>query len=314
MVALLAGAFALRAALQAAELDWGVYQRAERLDWLGTSNALRGVVMLAAFGAFAWFGTVRGWSGAALAAAAVWTSAAAWIGVALTFDRPRVRQTIRDDQPASRSSVRQALRDALPLTLVALLISLCESIPRLVVRGDPDGLRALGYFGAISYLPMIAHFVILQIGLAASRRLAVSYASDASAFWRLAGRLTIIALGLGASLFIVALLAGRPLLKAFYTDEYAAHFAAFLTLVAAQCVLLLASIWGYVLTQARRFWTQVPAHVAITVMTAAAAGLLIPGNAVAGASQTMLVRSGLHAAIYGVVLWMVLRRQASAAR
>src|SRR5262245_40258180 len=42
MAALLAGAFALRAALQAAELDWGVYQRSERLDWLGQSNALRG--------------------------------------------------------------------------------------------------------------------------------------------------------------------------------------------------------------------------------------------------------------------------------
>ena len=308
MLALLSGTFALRMALQAAELDWGVLQRAERLDWLGTSNALRGVLMLAAFAAFPWFGAARGWSGTALAAAAVWTSAVAWTAIAVFLDGGRARRLAADQRPASGDDLRRTLRDCVPLTLVALLISLCDSIPRLVVRGNADGLRALGHFGAISYLPMIAHFVILQLGLASSRRLAVSYASDRPAFWRLALRLTTIAVGLAVGMFLAAFLLGELLLDVLYSREYAEHYPAFLLLVAAQCALLLASIWGYVLTQTRRFWTQVPAHLAVTAATALAAILLIPGQPVEGAAQTMLIRSGLHAAIYGAVLWMVLRR------
>lgn len=312
MAALLAGACALRAALQAAELDWGVFQRFERLDWLGTSNALRGVLMLAAFAGFATAGAAIGWSDAARAAAAVWTTAAAWVGVAVFFDRPLVRRLIGVERQPHPDDLRRTLIDSLPLTLVALLISLCDSVPRLVVRGDADGLRALGYFGAISYIPMVAHFVILQIGLAASRRLAVNYASDPPAFRRLANRLTAVALGLGASAFLAAYLLGPRLLEALYTAEYAAHFPAFLTLVGAQCLLLLASIWGYVLTQTRRFWAQVPFHVAVVAATAIAAFLLIPGRPVDGAAETMLVRSGLHATIYGAALWIVLKRGNSA--
>jgi O-antigen/teichoic acid export membrane protein len=314
MAALLAGACALRAALQAAELDWGVFQRSERLDWLGTSNALRGVLMLVAFAGFATAGPAAGWSGAARAAAAVWTSAAAWVGVALLFDRPRLRRLVGAERPPRTDDLRRTVIDSLPLTLVALLISLCDSVPRLVVRGDADGLRALGYFGAISYVPMIAHFVILQIGLAASRRLAVNYTTDPPAFRRLAQRLTAIAVGLGAAVFLTAYLLGPLLLEALYTPDYAAHFPAFLTLVGAQCLLLLASIWGYVLTQTRRFWRQVPFHIAVVTATAIAAFLLIPSRPVEGAAQTMLVRSGLHAAIYGVALWLVMRRSSAAAK
>ena len=70
-----------------------------------------------------------------------------------------------------------------------------------------------------------------------------------------------VAGGLGAAVFLLVWLAGPRLLQIAYRSDYADLFDAFLTLVSGQCIILLASAFGYVLTQMRVFWAQVPIHV-----------------------------------------------------
>ncbi|MBI5863467.1 MAG: hypothetical protein HZB38_02935 [Planctomycetes bacterium] len=310
MVLLMAGAFAMRLILQSAELGWGVFQRIERLEWLGLSNLLRGGVMLLAFGGFLGLGRGLGLAvePSQLAVAAAWTTAAGWLLVSLCYDRPRSRaESDPSELAAAPSGLGNVLRDSLPLAAVALMISLCDALPRLVVRGQDQGARSLGHFGALSYIPMIAHFVMLQIGLAASRRLAVAHETDPARFRRLAIRLTGIAFGLGGSMVILISLLGRTLLSALYRPEYAEHFVALRTLAIAQAILLLASIWGFLLTQMRWFWVQVPIHVAVMAVTSLAAWSLIPDNPIEGASQTALIRAIVHCALYGAALFVASR-------
>lgn len=311
LLAILAAAFALRLALQAAELNWGHYQRQYRLDRLGLSNALRGGAMLLIFATVllpSWPGTrvdSREW----FAALAIGLSALAWVAVSVFFDRPRIGLDCSRDAGALQwHEIRKIVHNALPLTLVALLIALCDSIPRLLVRGQADGLRQLGHYGAIAYLPMAAHFVILQIGLAASRSLVLGFESDRARFWKLVRQLTTSALLLGGLVLVIVIIAGHSILRIAYDAQYALHQDALVTLTLAHCCLLFASVWGYVLTQMRAFWIQLYLHIVVTLATLIAGCWWIPRDPISGAASTMLARGALHAALYGGALVFVRMR------
>ncbi len=242
-------------------------------------------------------------------AAAIGLSALAWGAVSLFFDRPRTRvDCSSSDGKLQGHEIRKIIHDALPLTLVALLIALCDSIPRLLVRGQSEGLRQLGLYGAIAYLPMAAHFVILQIGLAASRSLVLGFESDRESFWKLVRKLTVVALVLGSTAYLIVLIAGRTILQFAYDSDYAGHQGALLTLTLAHCCLLFASVWGYVLTQMRAFWIQLHLHLVVTLITIAAGCWWIPRDPISGAASAMLARGVAHAALYGgAIVFMRLR-------
>lgn len=305
MLAILAGTIALRLSLQSAELDWGIYQRQDRLDRLGTSNALRGLGMLAPFGLILLIPSEcrsvgsQEWS----AAAAIALSLIFWAAVSFLYDRPFTRGVLSSATGgAGRNELRRIANEALPLTLVALLVSLCDSFPRLILRNQSDGLGQLGHFGAIAYLPMAAHFVILQVGLAASRKLALLFESDRTGFWRLVRRLTILAVALGLAVLLVVWMAGQTILRVAFHADYAEHHRPFVILAAAHCLLLLASVWGYVLTQMRQFMVQLRLQVVITAITAVSAMWFIPQEPVVGAAYSALTRGLVHATLYGVVI------------
>lgn len=312
MAVVLVGACGLRFAYQYAELYWGVYQRHERLDLLARSNALRGLIMLAAFGvaiplAVTWSdgSGERGVEGAAVAVAVTFCG---WLLVAWLQDR-RWAQAHTPAAPPPRWSELVALaRCALPLGIVAALISLCENAPRWVIRADSDGLRSLGKFAALAAIPMAAHFVVIQVALASSNRLALRYRDDPRAFLRLGLGLIAISLALGAAVFAAVWLAGPTGLRILYSPEYAVYFESFVVLVAGQCIILPASVLGYILTQMRWFWPQVVVHGIVLGGTMTAAWLLIPESPVRGGAWTMVVRACLQTVLYAGCFWIGVRR------
>lgn len=296
---LVGATFASRLALYHADIYWGVYQKRERLDLLAWSNGLRGAAMIAPLALLALV-VPRDSMGLA-AGVAVAASAAAWVAITGLLDR---RYALAQPGVAldwSRGDLAALLRRAMPLALCVCLVSLADNVPLLVVGAADKTRAALGYFGALALLPMAAQFVVVQIGSAASHRLAQSHRNDRRQFLRTLTRILAVTLAIIGGVLMFTALFGRWLLGAIYTAEYAAHFDAFWLIVVAQCVALPGSILGFVLTSAGRFWPQAAAQAIVLALTAGAAFWLIPGDPIGGAAWTMLLRGSVQTLLFAAI-------------
>ena len=288
-----------------AELYWGLLQKRERLDWLGWSNALRGVAALLPFAVLLPLAGAA--QAATAAAAAAGFQVLAWALLGWFIDRRMALQGVVDRDAVGANSLLRLAWRVLPLGLVALLVNLCENVPRLLIDAQPDGARDLGFFGAVAFLPMIGQFLVVQAALSAANRLAQAYQADRREFRRLTLKLVLATLALSAAILMATWIGGAWLLRVTYTPEYAAYFPQFRVLVAAQCVVLLGSIFGAVVTQMQRFWVQVPIQITVLAATATAAAAWIPADPVGGAAWTMMVRAVVQTALYAVCLLLGLR-------
>ncbi len=307
LIVLYGGVFATRWLLSWTELYWGVMQK--RGDWprFNLSNSLRGVAGILPF-AIA-LPLAAGATGIQTAAAAsVAVQVALWWGITAFVDAPVLRALDNADSRSSRADDFRLLRSAAPMGIVALLINLSENAPRIVIDLLPGGPRDLGYFGALALIPLTGQFLVVQLALAAAHRLATYHLTDRPRFWRLARRLIGGTVLLGAGVFAVTWLCGAWLLRVMYTPEYVQYLPEFLLLVAGQCVLLLGSMFGAIVTQMQRFWVQVPVQMAVLTATSLAAWAWIPANPVGGGAWTMMVRSGVQTGMYGICLLVELRR------
>jgi O-antigen/teichoic acid export membrane protein len=298
-----------------AEICWGVYQRRERLGLMAWSNALRGVTMLLPFVLlFRWLPAL-GWIELdrenptqlmRLAALAISLYVLAWIAIWQLYDRRLVRAPGDVDLHWDWSAVWRLAKQTFPLGLVFLLINLCDTVTQWSIKraAGADGWTALGYFGSMRFITLVAMFLVVQVNTAAGNRLARAYQRDLRAFVRLAVKVTGMALALGVGFLGAAWFHGEWFLRVVYTPEHARHYPEFLILVSAQAIVLLAAVFGSVTTYMRQFWIQVPVHLSVLAITAVTATLLIqPEDPVRGGAWTELVRSATQAVLYlGCVL------------
>jgi O-antigen/teichoic acid export membrane protein len=303
-VLILAGVFAARIVWSWADIGWGTFQRRERLDLLAASVMLRGVALLLPFAVLlpicAWRAPGRladATAGGALLCA-LGAAAALWL-----FDRPRVvRRSASQyawDLSWTRPAVWALARQTFPLGMVALVVSLCDSYPRLLFDKLPNGKTQLGYFGALAYITLAGNLVILQAAAAAANRLSLYYQRDPRAFLRLGAWLTGLALGVGVVVLSVAWCCGGWILRALYTADYARFEPEFRIIVGAHCLALLTNVFGTATTQMRLFWVQVPVQVVTLAATVITANMLIiPASPVRGAAYTALVRAVVQLVLY----------------
>ncbi|MCA9245270.1 MAG: hypothetical protein KDA32_15040, partial [Phycisphaerales bacterium] len=247
---IIAGACADKIALHLADIDWGVYQKRERLDLMAWSNAIRGAAMLAAFLAVIplayWMGASQGLKPAV--AIAVWVYVIAWIAIWQFYDRPRAEMgEMRSSAPTRAADVWRLAVQAFPLGVVALIVTLCDSAPRWIIEAQDDpatpvdeGAAALGYFGSMEIITRIGTLVIVQVGTAAGHRLSTLYQSDIAAFSRLAWRLAGLAIALGGATFLAFALIGKWFLNLVYGPDFAAFSDQFIVLAAGHSMVLLA--------------------------------------------------------------------------
>ena len=213
----------------------------------------------------------------------------------------------------SWGEVRTLMVKAFPLGIVILLMTLTTAIPRWVIEatyGD-EGFRYLGFFAALTYIVIAGNLITIQLGHAASNRLALTFRESLRRFLILLLKLEVVACFVGALMLFVAHLCGEWLLRICYGAEYAAYHSQFMIIVASQCCALVSSILGFATTQMRVFWFQVFVWMLMCAVALGFSLWLVPQDPIRGGAYTMLAVALAQLAAYAVaVLYGILRRPA----
>jgi O-antigen/teichoic acid export membrane protein len=278
------------------EIFGGLQQKHERMDRLGMSLLLRGMLSILAFSAVFFQTRSLVWAAAALPAASFL--------VLVTWDIPKGKSLLRGAPMLAWSleRLRGLALFALPLGINMLLISLNVNIPRYALA-KYSGRSELGIFASLSYVVMAVGLVVNGLGQSVSARLSRYYAEGMLLKFRsLIARLCGAGTLLGLCCLAGAALIGRPLLALLYRPEYAAHLNVFLVLAATSGVSAVASFLGYGITAAHVFRRQLWTMLAVVTTTSAGSLILVPRYHAMGAAFSLLL-----SALVGVCgAWLVL--------
>jgi len=286
---------------------YGLLQKHERMSRIAMSRIMQGLLQLAALGC----AIVA--TGSLFAATAA--MAAMSLAVTVLFDvrsvrilgtllshghRPSFRVAVR---PRRRALARLLLL-SLPLGAAAALDSVNANIPRYVLASS-SGREALGFYAAIAYFLTAQGTVLSAVADAARPRLARHFLESREDFARLTGQLAIIASG-GALLgLLLVQVAGPEILRLVYGPEYASQAALFSWIMVAAIPWQLAGVAGTALSAARSFRALSASFFLMTVVTAAAALLLVPAYGTIGAAWSLGLGMIARLVVCGVSLWLV---------
>jgi O-antigen/teichoic acid export membrane protein len=264
------------------DVFYGLIQQHERMDRIATSLMLKGPLSLLLLGMGVYISGSLTWGVAGLASA--------WAIVLIGYDiRSGILMTSKMPQPRWNPSIlKKLVWLALPLGFVMMLGSLYFNIPRYFIERYL-GERQLGIFASIAYLMVAGNMVVNALGESASPRLAKYYASgDVKAFRSLLIKLVGVALLLGGTAFLIALIAGRQILTLFYTAEYAEQANLFVWLMIAAGISYVSSFLGYGMTAARCFRIQMPLFITVATTSAIACLWLLPKMQLLGAAIALI--------------------------
>lgn len=197
---------------------------------------------------------------------------------------------------------------AAPMGLVMSLISLNTNIPRYFIEHQL-GLRELGIFAAISYLVTAGSTIVMALGQSASPRLSQYYAREQTGdFLKLLAKLFGITAVISVGGWLVALVAGGPILHLLYGPDFAGRSSLFALVMAVAGIGFIGSVIGYAMTSARCLRVQAPLYLCSLLATLAGCWLLIRPYGMTGA--VLALGAGSLAQLLGgsVVVLQAIRR------
>lgn len=279
----------------------GIMQRNERMDLAARSSLLKGI--LSVVGMAAALALTRSLAWGLLLVAVSW--AAMILGYDLPWALRLSRVSLWARQPWRRQWVLTC--EAIPLGLVAVLLSLQMSIPRLFLEAY-QGSRAVGHF------TVMGHFLIagaiangaIQQGL--GPRLASYYAArDQARFFKLFGVLCGMSLLLSLFSLGVVIWFGAEILSFVYGPAYTEQSHVLPYLMLAGVGMYLFASMSTALTVMRSLVSQSWIVAFSAVACLVGSRLLIPPYGVRGAALAIVVAALTSLCGSGVVLFARLR-------
>ncbi|GAB5439620.1 lipopolysaccharide biosynthesis protein [Falsiruegeria mediterranea] len=270
------------------DLNHGMFQRAERLDFVAWSILVRGSAGFLAFAVAFWF-----WRNLPIA---LCFQAVAW---ALAYRVADLRLLERLGQRVAWADLwetdhRKLLRLAwwlLPVGVALLLSRGAISVPSIVLERSA-GLAAIGLFGALVYVHTALNMVANTLGSATSARLRL-YIRDGQhenlrrlMRWMIGGALALALTAVG-----VAWVFGDPILTLVFGQEYAAR-ELFTVIVMGSSLTLLATPLITLLTAAQVLWVRFAIASVAFGASVGASFLLIPAYGVMGAGWAFVLTCG----------------------
>jgi O-antigen/teichoic acid export membrane protein len=291
------------------EIYWGVYQRQERLDLMAAANGWRGLIMLAPFAVVM---PVLAWRGVSEGVLFHWTTglcgvyAVGWLFYAIWVDDRVARGLASLDMSWDWRAISHLARHAAPLGMVILIVTACDNVPQMVLDELGQGAKeALGHYSVMANFILPLNLLVIAIGHGAANRIADSFDRHRARYWRQVAALMGITVVFGLGAILATGLIGEWILVTLYGQAFCEHATVFSIIGLGGGLLLLASMFGLILTATGSFLLQVPVQLVVLVVTIAAAWSWIPQEPVSGAAWTFVARSGVHALLYGVVLILV---------
>lgn len=288
---------------------YGLVQWHERMDLIACSMVLKGLISLAAFAL-----TIALTRSLVMGTAAL---AITWCLVMVTYDFSLARRLAgTSPMPGGhRPSVPRFTRDTLlrltrlsiPLGVTATLGSLILNVPRYFIE-HYTGTRALGFFAAVAYLMVGSSLVTNAVGQSATPRLASLHASgELRAFRSLLLRLCAAVAVPAIVGLLVAILAGKPVLRLLYRADYESYSGVFTLLMVAAGIYCVTAILANAMTAARIFKPQPSLFAVVMLVSAAACFLWVPTHGIEGAAFALILASTTELAGSLVLLLPVLR-------
>ena len=288
------------------DVHYGLFQRQHRLDLVARSQFLRGTGAVICF----WL-ALRFWGGLASAVVAM---TGAWSLVLLLHDRPTQRRHKEWNRPRAPGAPGMAIRmpalvrEALPLGVVAMLISLNVSLPRVFTERYL-GAHALGVFTAMAYFIVAGRLVIMPLGQAVAPRLGLAISGgQRGVFLSLLRLLVGAGAAMGVAGVVAASLAGPLILSFLYGHQFATQSGAFVILMAAAGFGYVATFLQVAATAARSLTPQVSVIIATLFATCAGSLLLVPTLGVSGAALAVLAGAVVECLGSGLMILFVVRR------
>ena len=271
----------VRVAEMTSDILHGAFQTREEMTHIGWSLCLLGAGSLIGLGlGYALTGSLL---------LAVGGQLLAHLAVLAAYDVPVARRIGVPFSGRAAGGGRALLAHAVPLALGTAMAMVAVYLPRIAVEHWLD-LSALGYFAAITALAMAPNRFVNAIGVAASVRLARLHAAgDRRGFVTLLARLGgLVTLGGAAGLGLIAV-AGEPILRMVYTEDYAAYPLLFLLAFAAAVLRSLADVLKFGMIASRRFWWVAAQYGGTAVVAAAGCLTLIPVYGLTGAGFALVL-------------------------
>jgi O-antigen/teichoic acid export membrane protein len=269
------------------DIHYGLFQLNNRLDHIGRSMMLRGLLSVAALIAALHLTHEVVW-------ACIWL-ALAWLGALLFFDVRRGRHLRACTEPfdapiASPGFERQwaLLSLALPLGIVTTMATINLHMPRYFIHARL-GDHQLGIFSAIAYATVAMTLVGDSLANSAIPRMSRLYASGRKVEFR---KLLLRLLGIGAVIGLggltVSWIISPWLLTIIYSPEYAVHAHVFVLLMSAAAIHFVASMLTSGITSARCFRIQVPMFAVVAATTAMGCARWVPTIGLAGGALAVI--------------------------
>ena len=278
------------------DVFFGLFQREERLKWMGQSVVLRSILTSVAFAGVMF--AMRNLLWACLASLVV------RLGIFLLHDVARGARLpqFRTDG-ARRSQIGRLLWSSLPLAGGVFLMSFTVNIPRYFVE-QRMGVAALGVFAALIYVFQAGAMLVDAAAQAACVRLARYHlADDRSSFQGLMTGLAGLAAAAAGCGIVIALAGGGPLLKTVYSAVFAHESEAFLWLSVCALPWYCSSVLGYALVARRQMVGLFHCQAACLAVTVAGSYWLIGGKSLIDACRIVFLTYSVLTALYGFVLW-----------
>lgn len=247
------------------DIMYGLFQNAERMDYISKSLMYRGALGLLAF---AWGVIATG----ELSYGLIY-QAAVWVAVLLIYDSALARSlvmrsgSLNPSQSAYRGwgavipsfHIRRLVSLAwltVPLGIGAFLVELRLNLPRYFVERLLN-LEALGYLTAVLYVLYAATLFVNSLGQSASAPMARLYVNrDAKRYTRLLVKLVGVCFLMGAAGFLCAVVAGTEILSLLYGADYGVHADIFIIVMLAGIPRFVSTPFQQGITSARKFGTH----------------------------------------------------------
>ena len=292
--------------------SWGdiflaVLQRHERMKLVALSHALK-LGLLFGWVALVWFF----WQGRPEIVLAGWAVGTA--AVVVVFDHWRAGRLesirIRWDWTATL----HLLKTGAPLGVFLALVHLNEAVARYFL-GYRLGDSAVAHFGALG--AVVTGLKLLQAGINQSilPRLALYFAHDIRAFWRLLGRVLLLTWSAMAAAIVLVWWQGRWLLLLLYKEEYAQHASLFVFVMVGGAVLVTAMILGDAIVACHRFKSRMIAVALGLIVNVVVCWFFAAGDrGLWGAAVGVAIAAAVTGAYCGSVLILATRQAASRMR